>query len=235
MDFTQHGPADGPDLVWVLGWGNQHDHTNVEWLTEQLVDEGYCVHVATIPTVIDDFEAQYVAPVAAYVDDLDSFRLLSHSAGGLIAAYIDGAETTTFLSPFWGFQEGQLDLDKPLIDLGSLLPLSKPIFPSGTASREAMGELATDRELEAGPSRAAPSWLRECRTAHKNLPPIPDEAVVFCTLTEPVVSLKAIGKAVPSERVILYDGGHELFSSRSREDHLDTLLAVIDGGAAALS
>jgi hypothetical protein len=40
---------------------------------------------------------------------------------------------------------------------------------------------------------------------------------------------------VPAERTVVYDGGHELFASRSRDDHLDTLLAVVDEGADALT
>ncbi|MFB6188736.1 MAG: alpha/beta hydrolase, partial [Halapricum sp.] len=56
----------------------------------------------------------------------------------------------------------------------------------------------------------------------------------FCTLSDRVVSTRAIGDRLPSERIVLYDGGHELFTSRSREDHLDTLLAALEDGPDAL-
>jgi pimeloyl-ACP methyl ester carboxylesterase len=234
MDCKQYGPEDGPDLVCVLGWGNQHHHQNVEWLLDQFVEEGYRVHAFEIPVVITEFEREYVAPVDRYVEELGEYRLVGHSAGGLVAAYLDGARTTTFLSPFWGFPEGQVGVDDALLDLASLVPLAKPVLPSGTASREAIGGLATERELREGPSKAAPTFIREARQAHRDLPPIADDAVVFCTLADPIVSTRAIGEAVPAERTIVYDGGHELFASRSRAEHLETLLAVVDRGASAL-
>ena len=235
MNRKQYGPEDGPDLVCILGWGNRLDHENVQWLLDQFTDEGYRVHAFEIPVVITDFEREYVAPVDRYVEGLEGYRLVGHSAGGLVAAYLEGAHTTTFLSPFWGFPEGQVGVDDALLELASLVPLAKPVLPSGTASRSAIGELATERELREGPSRAAPTFIRESLQAHRSRPPIDEEAVVFCSLADPVVSTRTIGEAVPAERTVVYDGGHELFASRSRKDHADTLLAVVDEGADALT
>ncbi len=234
MNCKQYGPEGGPDLVCILGWGNRLHHENVQWLLDQFTDEGYRVHAFEIPVVVTDFEREYVAPVDRYVDDLGEYRLVGHSAGGLVAAYLDGAQTT-FLSPFWRFPEGQVGIDDALLDLVSRVPVAKPMLPTGTASRSAIGELATERELRESPSRAAPTFIREARQAHRDLPPIDDDAVVFCSLADPVVSTRAIGRAVPAERTVVYDGGHELFASRSRDEHLDTLLAVVDEGADALT
>jgi pimeloyl-ACP methyl ester carboxylesterase len=234
MNVEQYGPADGPDLVCVLGWGNRLHHENVRWLCDQFVGEGYRVHAFEIPVVITDFEREYVAPIDRYVADLEEFRLVGHSAGGLVAAYLGGAHTTTFLSPFWGFPRGQVGVDDALLALVSRLPLDRPVLPSGTARRDAIGELATARELREGPSRAAPTFIRESRQAHRDLPPIDEDAVVFCTLADPIVSTRAIGEAVPADRTVVYDGGHELFASRSRDEHVDTLLTVVDEGASAL-
>jgi pimeloyl-ACP methyl ester carboxylesterase len=234
MKSEQYGPADGPDLVCVLGWGNRLHHENVQWLVNQFVADGYRVHAFEIPVVITDFEREYVAPIDRYIADLAEFRLVGHSAGGLTAAYLDGARTTTFLSPFWGFPRGQVGVDDALLALAALVPLARPVLPSGTSTRDAIGELATERELREGPSRAAPTFIRESRQAHRDLPPIDEDAVVFCTLADPVVSTRAIGEAVPADRTVVYDGGHELFASRSREEHLETLLAAVDRGASAL-
>ena len=92
----------------------------------------------------------------------------------------------------------------------------------------------TDRELREGPSRAAPTFIRESRRAQRDRPPVADDAVVFCTLADSVVSTRAIGEAVPPGRTVLYDGGHELFASPSRKNQVDTLLAAVDAGAEAL-
>jgi len=230
MERRTFGEA-GEDLVFVLGWGNKLFHENVRWLVDELVDAGYLVHAFRIPTTITDFRSEYVEPVAEFVRDLDGYRLLTHSTGGLIGAYLDGATRRVYLSPFWGFPAGP---EEPLYDLLAKLPVSAELLPAGTADREALGDLATDRQLETGADAAAPTWIRECLDAQANLPPIDDDAVVFCSLRDSVVSTRAIGERVPAERVVLYDGGHELFSSSSRDRRLPTLLAALEDGAAAV-
>jgi hypothetical protein len=63
---------------------------------------------------------------------------------------------------------------------------------------------------------------------------VEDDAVVFASLTDEVVSLRAIGARVNADNVVLYEGGHELFSSTGRERHLDTVLGALESGPAAL-
>ena len=231
MDRRTFGAEGDDDLVFVLGWGNKLFHENVRWLIDRLVEAEYRVHAFRIPTTIDDFGSEYVEPVAEFVNQLDGYRLLSHSTGGLIAAYLDGAERRVYFSPFWGFPEGPQEV---LFDLLAKVPTSTELLPAGTTDREALGDLATDRQLETGASAAAPSWIRECLAAQEGLPHIDDDAVVFCSLQDQVVSTRAIGERVPADRVVLYDGGHELFSSSSRERHVDTVLAALADGAAGV-
>ncbi|WP_323191725.1 alpha/beta fold hydrolase [Halostella sp. PRR32] len=219
------------DLVFVLVWGNKLYHENVRWLIDELTGAGYRVHAFRIPTAISDFRSEYLEPVAEFVAELDGYRLLSHSTGGLIAAHLDGADRRIYLSPFWGFPEGVLDVLGPLF---AKLPTSVEFLPANTDA-ENIGDLATDRQIATGANAAAPSWIRECREAQRTLPPIDDDAVVFCTLRDRIVSTRAIGDRVPPERIVLYDGGHELFSSSARDRHLDTLLAALEDGSAALS
>jgi len=231
MNHETFGDDADEDLVFVLGWGNRIRHENVRWLVDAFVEAGYQVHCFELPDVITDFEAEYLGPVRSFVDELDSFRLVGHSTGGLIGAYLEGATTTTYLSPWWGFPASDEGLALSLV---AKLPISAELVPSGTASRSEIGQLATNTQLEEGTDRAAPTFLREARRAHRNRPPI-DDAVVFCTLQDEIVSIRAIGNAVPADRVVLYDGGHELFSSHSRDDHLPTLLSVVADGASALA
>jgi hypothetical protein len=234
MNTAQYGPEEGSNLVVVLGWGNRLHHENVQWLFDQFTDAGYRVHAFEIPDVIENFHDDYLAPVIEYTNDLDSFRLVGHSTGGLIAAYVDGAVTTTYLSPWWGFAEGPVGVDEAVLSALTRLPTARSVVPSGTSTRDAIGQLATDRQLEEGPTLAAPTFLREARRAQRDRPPVADDAVVFCTLTDRVVGVRAIGDAVPVERIVTYDGGHELFSSPSREDHINLLLSVVADGAEAL-
>ena len=142
------------DLVFVLGWGNRLDHQNVEWLVDQFVADDYRVHAIQIPDFPVDFERDYVEPVRAYVEDLGTYRLVGHSTGGLIGAYLDGAETTTYLSPWWGFPP---ENEGPLLSVVARLGVRTTFVPSGVDGR-AIGELATDRQLSDVPSRVSPRF-----------------------------------------------------------------------------
>jgi hypothetical protein len=230
MKCTLFGDEDDENLVFVMGWGNKAEHETARWLIDKFVDAGYYVHAIEIPTVVTDFREEYVEPIQRYVDDLAEFRLLGHSTGGLIGPYIDGATTRTYLSPWWGFSGD----GSPAMSLAMKLPTDRPILPAGI-EKEGLGIHTTDRQIEEIPQRAAPTFLREAAWGQDHRPPIDEEAVVFCSLRDEVVGVRAIGRAVPSERTVIYDGGHELFGSQSRDEHLDTLLAVVRSGAEALA
>ena len=66
------------------------------------------------------------------------------------------------------------------------------------------------------------------------LPPFDEDAVVFYTPEDPVVGAGAIRERTPEANAVVYEGGHELFNSSSREEHVDVLLAAVDEGADAL-
>jgi len=217
------------ELVFVLGWGNRIEHESVQWLVDRLVEANYRVTVFQIPTVVTDFESEWIAPVAAYVEGLEPYRLLSHSTGGLIAEYLEGAETRVYLSPWWGFHE---DLQNPVVSLAMKLPVSWSILPTGGTDREMLGELATDRQLADTPSRVAPTFLREANRAQQRLPSFqfPERGVVFYTPEDAVVGVDAIRERTPEANLVAYDGGHQLFDSPSREDHIETILAALEQG-----
>lgn len=221
-------------LVFVLGFGNRPEHDGVQWLLDRLTDAGYRVTAFEIPRTVTDFESEYLAPVADYVADLDSYRLLSHSTGGLIARYVDadgGLETRTYLSPWWGFHE---DLETPLVSLLMKLPVSKPILPA-SSDRSDLGELASDEWLADSPDYAAPTFLREARRAQKAIPPFDEDDVVFYNPEDPIVGADAIEAQTPAANRVEFTGGHELFNSRCRDEHVETLLAAVDRGTDALA
>ncbi|AGN02421.1 hypothetical protein L593_12410 [Salinarchaeum sp. Harcht-Bsk1] len=232
MRRVQYGDGD-ERLVFVLGWGNRPEHEGVQWLCEHLIDAGYSLDVFEIPRTISDFERQYLDPVEAHLADLETYRLLSHSTGGLITRYIPADESLlsrTYLSPWWGFHE---DLQNPIVRWLSLLPVPWPILPA-SSDREDLGEYTTDERMADLPSFAAPTFLREARRAQRAMPPYDDRDAVFYTPDDPIVDAPTIERTVPEANRIAYDGGHELFNSESREEHLDAVLAAIDGGIAAV-
>lgn len=226
---TFNGRDGEADLVFVLGWGNKPDFETVRWLIDRLVEADYRVHTFQIPTVITDFRTQYLDPVADFVEDKE-YRLLTHSTGGLIGEFLENPTTKVHLSPWWGFHD---DLENPLVDFAMKLPISWPILPAGI-DREGLGIHTTDRQLEETPSLAAPTFLREAKRAQGRLPPFEEGTAVFYTPTDPVVSAEAIEARTPPENRVRYEGGHELFGSASREEHIDTVLAAIESGSDAL-
>ena len=231
---TVGDPAD-PDLLCVLGWGNRLHHDNVRWLLETLATDSF-VHAVEIPDVVTSFEREYLKPVRELAETLGAYRFVGHSTGGLIGAYLrDPAPeptTRTYLSPWWGFAPELAGLPLSVVQR---LPIARPLVPTGgtlAERRAAIGELATDRQLREGPDAAAPTFLREAGRAHAGLAAIePDpSAVAFCTLTDPIVDPRRVGDRIAADRTVLYDGGHELFSSRSRAAHRETLRAVVRDG-----
>ncbi|WP_225333278.1 alpha/beta fold hydrolase [Halomicrobium urmianum] len=232
MEFRTFGDGGDPDCLFVLGWGNRPSHEPVRWLIDRLVGDGWRVHAATLPPHVTDVQRQWVRPVERYAADLDRPALLGHSAGGLTAAHADvDARTRTYLSPWWGEPPAR---QNPVVDLLARVPGDYRFLPSGIDDGSLLGVHATERQLREGPDRVSPAFLRATRRAHRTLPRIGDGALVFCSLTDRIVSTRAIGERVPADRTVLYDGGHELFSSRSREEHLPTLLAALEQGVAAL-
>ena len=234
MKVVQQGPVEGPNLVCVLGWGNRLEHENVQWLFELFTSAEYRVHGIELPLSISDFYAEYLEPVEEYVDGLESYRLVGHSTGGLIGPYLTGAETETYLSPWWGFRESDFPLGESLLAVLSRLPVARRIIPKGRWDGAELGALVTDQQLADSPRTISPTFIREARSAQRHRPSIPEDAIVFCSLTDEIVSIRAIGDSVPPERTVLYEGGHELFSSANRTDYTESLLAAVDDGVFAL-
>ncbi|PSP92498.1 alpha/beta hydrolase [Halobacteriales archaeon QS_4_62_28] len=233
MEFDTFGDSADPDCLFVLGWGNRPGHEPVRWLIDRIAEDGWWVHTATLPVHVTDVASEWVAPVETYATDLDDPAVLAHSAGGLTVAHaaLDAA-TTTYLSPWWGDPPARRG---PLADVLAKIPGDRKLLPSSIDDPTILGKHATARQLADGPDYVSPAFLRATRQAHRTLPAITDDAVVFCSLTDRVVSTHAVGENVPADRTVLYDGGHELFSSGSRERHLPTVLAALSAGTAALA
>jgi hypothetical protein len=51
--------------------------------------------------------------------------------------------------------------------------------------------------------------------------------VVFCSLRDTIIALDAVGRRIPPDRLVLYNGGHELYSSSSRESIRPRLIQVL--------
>ncbi|MFC7195990.1 hypothetical protein ACFQL4_17385 [Halosimplex aquaticum] len=121
----------------------------------------------------------------------------------------------------------------PLQRLLVSLPTARPIIPV-PMDPDALGDLATEEQLTDGPDGIAPAFLRTVADAQERLPPVREDSVVFCSLTDTVVDVEAIGKRIPAERTVVYDGGHEFFTSSSRDQTVEWVLAALADGPDAL-
>jgi len=229
MEFTEFDEGGDERVMFVLGWGNRTDHENVRWLADELVGAGYVVDLGQIPVHISDFEREYLTPTQRRYDATDPDRILSHSTGGLITAHLDADVPRVYLSPWWGLADEGSIVQQLLV----ALPTSRPIIPVPD-DPGALGDLATERQLADGADYAAPAFLRTIIDAQERLPPLREDAVVFCSLQDRVVGVDAIGARAPAARTVLYDGGHEFFSSSGRERTVEQVITALADGPEAV-
>ncbi|MFC7224133.1 alpha/beta fold hydrolase [Halalkalicoccus sp. GCM10025322] len=191
---------------------------------DRLADESYRVHAIQLPTDVTDFEREYLRPVQRYHDAHEPSTVVGHSLGGLVAAHLETDSSRVYLAPWWGIyglkQRGWQSVVVPR------LPVRAKIIPID-ASREEIGACVTDEQWAALPKRISPVFITEIHRAQQALLPISDDDVVFCSLRDTIVSLKAISEVATSDQVSLYDGGHELFSSSSRRTATRDVLTVL--------
>lgn len=234
IEFSVFGDG-SEDLLCVLGWGNRPEHGPVSWFLESLVEAGYRVHAVTLPTNPWDFEDQLLAPVRSYARERDIGLVVSHSTGGLVAAHLaaDADVRNVFLSPWWGTApvEGVASVALP----GLLrLPTARRLLRFDR-DPSVIGDLVSEEAFEeAVPDAASPAFLRTIRDAQARLPPFDDDDAVFCSLSDRVVSVRAIGDRTPAANLRPYDGGHEFFASSGRESVLEDVLAALEGGPDAI-
>lgn len=224
MNFEVFGDEDDPDLLWVMGWGNQTDSRHERWFVDGLVDAGFRVHTAEVPTNGTDFDADYLAPVREYRRGFGDHRLVGHSTGGLVVAHLAPDVPAVYLSPWWGLGE-----ETPAVaHLLLRLPVSTPFVPA-TVEPSVLGDIATEADLTA-PDRISPAWMRTMQRAHAELPPLkPSDAVFYCP-DDRVVSPRAIEDHAREEQLHTYDGGHEFFACEDREAIFERVLAAISDG-----
>jgi hypothetical protein len=204
--------GDGPDLVFVMGWGNRLDNENERWFVDRLATD-YTVHAFEIPTNGTDWAADYLDPVREQTRDLEDPRYLSHSTGGLVVGHLD-PERAVHVSPWWAFYGAKLR--GPVFEHGTKLPVDRPFVPLDF-TREELGPRVSDETWDRLPKRVSPAFVDTVRDAQATMPDPREDVLVCCTLRETIVGLQGIGERVPPERIRLYDGAHEPFSSADRE------------------
>lgn len=224
MDTRTFNESGNPTLLFVMGFGNRFDGASVSWIINRLTDAGYRVHALQLPTDIVDFDREYRRPVQQAHDEHNPAGVVSHSLGGLVTAFLDTTAREVYLSPWWGIYEAKVSsLERWIVPR---LPLPTRILPIKT-DREEIGEYLSDDEWEQLPKRISPVFITEIYRAQQARPSISTDAVVFVSLVDTIISLNAIGTAVCSGQIRLYDGGHQLFAAKNRQETIDEVLAEL--------
>lgn len=216
--MTRETRGTGPDLVFVLGWGNRLAGENERWFIDRLAAD-YTVHAFEIPTNGTDFETDYLRPVRDHAAGLDDPHYLSHSTGGLVVGHL-APERAVYISPWWAFYGAKLR--GPVFEYGTRLPIERPFVPIDFTQEE-VGPRVSDEAWATLPKQVSPAFIRTIHEAQESMPDPGDEALVCCTLRETLVGLQGIGERVTPDRIRLYDGTHEPFSSAEREAACSTV------------
>lgn len=225
MEFHRFGDDADPTVFFVMGWGNRVMHPTVDWFIDRIVDAGFEVHAAEIPDNGTDFERDYLDPVTEYArEHLDAFRLLSHSTGGLVAAHLPADGPRVYLSPFWGLNtEG---VSGVIMRVLMKLPTDRQ-FLGSDIDGDLLGAHKDPEVVRTSIPGASPAWLRTMADAHASLPEFREGSRVFCSLSDRVVDVRAIGDHAPADAITLFDGGHELFAVEGREAYTDQVIAAL--------
>ncbi|WP_431358690.1 alpha/beta fold hydrolase [Halovenus amylolytica] len=224
MDSRTFNESGKPTLLFIMGFGNRFDSATVGWMIDRLTDAGYRVHAVQFPTDITDFEREYRRPVQRLHDEHEPAGIVGHSLGGLVAAFLETSAKEVYLSPWWGIYEAKVSAWERWLVLR--LPFRARILPIKTR-REELGVHVSDHEWEQLPKRISPVFITEIYRAQQTRPSISNDAVVFASLSDTIVSLHAIGTAVSSDQIRLYDGKHQLFSASDRHEVIDEVVAVL--------
>jgi len=220
-----HRRGDGDrDLLLVLGWGNRPAQPAVEWLIDRLA-ETWTVNAVALPENGTEFERDYLRPVSEVDEGVDPDARVGHSLGGLVLAHLPGDDPRVYMSPFWGLATG--GLAGSLLPLVARLPVSRRAIPADS-DVSAIGRLVDPDRDRAASRGVSPAWLGAVTRAQRTLPPFRPGSAVYCTLGDRVVDVRAIGDHAPSDRIRLYDGGHEWFASENRAAVLQRVRSDLD-------
>jgi hypothetical protein len=224
MDRQLFNESGEPTILFVMGVGNRIDGANERWFIEKLTDAGYRVQVIQLATDTEHFEREYRDPIQRIHDECDPEAVLGHSLGGLITAYLETSAQSVYLAPWWGIYERKVSAwERWFVPR---LPIGVPILPIKTRRSEIGTRLPTE-DWNRLPKRLSPKFITEIYRAQQNRPPISDDAVVFVSCEDTIISLHAIGAAVAADQIRLYDGGHQLFSTSGRTETVKEVLAVL--------
>ncbi|MFB6299097.1 MAG: alpha/beta fold hydrolase [Halobacteriales archaeon] len=224
MDTVVFGGDGKTDLLFILGFRARIGGTNEQWFISRLTEAGYRVHVVELPTNITGFDAEYRDPVQRYHDDHEPAIILGHSLGGLVAAHLETDAQRVYLAPWWGIYGEKLMSWETIVI--PRLPIQTEIIDP-TIERGDLGEYVSESEFDRLTGRIAPTFITAVYDAQRARPSIDETAVVFVSLRDTVVSLQAIGTAVSTDQLRLYDGAHIPYASAEREKTADAILRTL--------
>ena len=213
-------------VLFVMGWGNDLDQPGILWFLRKLKEANYSVTAVRIPVDIRDFKREVIDPIWELTSEGDPPILIAHSMGSIAGRYIEWARKRIFLSPYWGIPEHRrIPFMVPI--LSSFRFLGTPLISRGY-ERPQIGDLTTEKDMEAIPKRISIRSIYQFRTAQQNMPPVRPGDTVYYSRSDRIIDTSLI-EGSPC-RKIEYDGGHSFFTSSCRDGVMRDILYDLRGG-----
>ena len=213
-------------VLFVMGWGNDLEQPGILWFLKKLKERNYSVTAVRIPVDIRDFKREIIDPVWELSSKDDPPILVAHSMGCIAGRYIEWAKKRIFLSPYWGIPEHRrIPLMGPILSTFRFAGI--PLFHRGY-ERAQIGDLTTEKDMEAIPRRISIRSIYQFRTAQNRMPPPRPEDAIYYSRSDNIIDISLI-EGSPCRKVEYY-GGHSFFTSSCREKTMKDILYDLRGG-----
>jgi hypothetical protein len=206
-------------VLFVMGWGNDFESPGIKWFISGLNEANLSVVAVRIPVQIKDHMGEIVKPVRELHDELDGPTVIFHSFGTIAGRYIE-AKKRIFSSPYWGFPKHREPPMKETL-LNYLGWIGLPLVPRGYGKEE-LGDLTMDQDMLTIPERISLKTISEIWKAMQGMAPLREDDKIYYSRSDRIVDLDPIEKAQCIR--VRYDGGHQFFTSGSRNRVMKDLL-----------
>ena len=215
--------GDGPDVLFLLGYGITFEQPGTKWLMDLFSERGFRTTFVRLPTDIADFRTDMLKPCLEIEDELGEHALVGLSMGGLVGAYMDRPRSRVFLSPFWGVSRSLHYMGYDLA-LQKLKKVRYRLLPRTFTKKDA-GYHAVHEDIVGIPAFLSFSTLYQMVSMQKAIPPPRDDDVVYRSLDDRIICHDAIDARGGDVRE--FSGGHLVHLVKDRDAIFSEILSLL--------
>jgi len=224
VSLRTHTVGEGPDVMFLLGFGINFDQPGTRWLMDSFKEKGYETTFVMVPTDLTDFRTELVDPAKEIETSLGDPLVIGLSLGGLVASYMGRSRRRIFLSPFWGVHD---TLRRKGLDLAlqKLKKVRYRLLPRVFTVADA-GYFAVEDDLVGIPAGLSFSTLSQMVSMQQEMPPLREDDVVYRSKQDFIISHNTIDEKA---RIIReYDGGHLIHLVKDRDLLFSEIFGLLD-------